>query len=153
MAGGKGKPKSPEHRAAISAALKGRKFSEEHKQHLRERDYNWLRKHGYASREQKSPTWLSWHSMLDRVTNPNANRYDRYGGRGIRIHSSWFEFANFLADMGERPTGMTLDRIDNDGHYEPGNCRWADVNTQNNNRKYSTACKEGCTCKRHRRAA
>jgi hypothetical protein len=79
-----------------------------------------------------SPTWKSWSSMRKRcadVTNLT------YGGRGIAVVPRWESFETFLDDMGERPDGMTLDRIDSDGNYEPGNCRWADKPTQTKNRR------------------
>lgn len=72
-----------------------------------------------------TPTWRAWKAMRARCSNPKAHRFHRYGGRGIRVCERWQDFANFLADMGEKPAGMTLDRRDNDSHYEPGNCRWA----------------------------
>lgn len=72
--------------------------------------------------------------MLSRCTNPQATGFANYGGRGIRVCDRWREdFRNFLADMGERPSGTTLDRIDVNGDYTPGNCRWADRTTQNRN--------------------
>jgi hypothetical protein len=84
----------------------------------------------------RSPTYKSWASAKDRCTNSNRPDYLRYGGRGVRMCERWAgSFENFLADMGERPSRQhSLDRIDNDGHYEPGNVRWATKKEQGNNR-------------------
>jgi hypothetical protein len=73
--------------------------------------------------------------MFARCTNPNHKKYDNYGGRGIKICDRWKEFTNFLNDLGERPPGTTLDRIDSNGNYEPGNCRWATQEQQVANRR------------------
>ncbi len=84
----------------------------------------------------KTKTHKSWESMKQRCLNPKAPDYHRYGGRGVYVCSRWKDsFENFLEDMGERPEGKTLDRIDNLKGYEPNNCRWATIKEQQANRQ------------------
>lgn len=80
-----------------------------------------------------SRTWTTWMSMRARCTNPTNPAFPRYGGRGISICPEWSTYEVFLRDMGERPVDRSLDRIDNDGNYEPGNCRWATRGEQRRN--------------------
>lgn len=84
-----------------------------------------------------SKTYTTWESMIQRCTNPKNWNYHHYGARGIKVCDSWLNYENFLADMGVRPQGLELDRIDNDGNYEKSNCRWTThaVNINNRGRK------------------
>lgn len=90
--------------------------------------------HGHAT-GNGTPTYTSWSAMRTRCTNPNHDKYQYYGGSGVKVCDRWGSFENFLEDMGERPEGTTLDRIDPFGHYEPGNCRWATPAVQGANKR------------------
>ena len=92
----------------------------------------------------RTRTYVSWQRMKQRCYNPNETKYKNWGGRGINVCERWLEsFENFLDDMGRRPDGCSLDRIDNDGNYEPNNCKWSDRHEQNMNKRMQSNNKSG----------
>lgn len=99
--------------------------------------------HSVGAAGGRTPTYYSWQNMHARCRYPSMKTYVNYGGRGITVCTRWSSFENFLADMGERPTGLTLDRLDSDGNYEPGNCTWSTRAEQNRNHR------AGCQCTKH----
>lgn len=93
------------------------------------------RKHGHASGDKYSSTYQRWQGMKQRCLNQNSLEFHRYGDRGIKICDRWLHsFENFLADMGNAPDGAYIDRINNDGNYEPSNCRWVSSKESASNR-------------------
>ncbi len=105
-------------------------------------------KHGYNQIGKRRPEYKAWDAVIQRCTNPNDARYPEYGGRGISVCGRWMEFRHFIVDVGDRPEGTSLGRMNNDGHYSCGkceqcwmngwalNCRWeTPIQQQNNTRR------------------
>lgn len=92
-------------------------------------------KHQYKHNLRNHKLYNTWLKMRDRCNNPNHKYYKNYGGRGIKVCKRWDNFALFVVDMGERPENYTLDRINNEGDYEPSNCKWSSRKEQQANRR------------------
>lgn len=100
-------------------------------------------KHGLMHDHKR--TYRSWKELRQRCNNPNNKDYKDYGGRGIRVCKRWDSFKNFFDDMGDRPDGMTIDRVDVNGDYEPYNCRWATSTEQARNKRNNHVMENGKT--------
>jgi len=92
-------------------------------------------RHGHTSGDRKSKTYTCWRSMMQRCYRAGDRNFKYYGARGIVVCERWHDFRNFLTDMGTVPDGLTIDRINENGNYEFGNCRWATSKTQVRNRR------------------
>lgn len=100
-------------------------------------------KHGQTVRRGRTGAYASWAHMIERCSNPNVKEWKDYGGRGISVCESWKSFDNFYADMHDRPKGLTIERVNVDGNYEPGNCVWDDKFRQAQNKRIRSKNKTG----------
>jgi len=90
-------------------------------------------KHGHMIGHKATKTYSTWGGMITRCSTPSSSNFRSYGAKGIKVCDRWKDFRNFLKDMGEKPIGMSLDRKNPYGNYEPSNCRWVDAKTQRRN--------------------
>lgn len=106
-----------------------------------------MKDHGHGGNGTQSPTYKSWAAMKNRCDNPAADAYRYYGARGITYDVTWADFKTFLADMGERPSGTSLDRVDGSLDYTPSNCRWSTRVEQARNKRNNRMLTHGGTTK------
>src|SRR5262249_15497270 len=104
---------------------------------LREEVAKRATRHGHCRGGKTTSIYGRWKSMMQRCFNPNNPQYSNYGGRDITVHERWFDFENYYTDVGDPPPGMSLDRINNDGDYQPWNWQWATQSMQNYNQRRS----------------
>lgn len=100
---------------------------------------------GYKHGMRNTSTYESWAHLIQRCNNPNNKDYKNYGGKGITICKSWLKFENFFADMGVKPEKLTIDRINNNGNYNPENCKWSTSTEQNHNKRKAINNQTGIT--------
>lgn len=122
------------HNSKTAHPMAGKQHTEESRAKLA--SYTGERASSYKHGWSNTPTYRTWTAMKSRCADPRNASYPAYGGRGISVCERWLDFEAFLADMGERPSlDHSIDRIDADGNYEPGNCRWLTRAEQNARRK------------------